>query len=34
MLAVRAVPHSGKAEELLDEFGISARHITATAEKM
>ena len=26
-LAVRAMPHSGKPEELVDAFGISARHI-------
>jgi transketolase len=26
-LAVRGVPHSGKPDELLDAFGISARHI-------
>jgi transketolase len=26
-LAVRAIPRSGQAEELLDRFGISARHI-------
>jgi transketolase len=26
-LAVRAIPRSGKPEELLDRFGISARHI-------
>ncbi len=26
-LAVRAVPHSGKPDELVDAFGISARHI-------
>lgn len=27
MLAVRDMPHSGKPEELVDAFGISARHI-------
>jgi transketolase len=27
MLAVRQMPHSGKPEELVDAFGISARHI-------
>jgi len=32
-LAVRGVPHSGKAEELLDAFGISARHIVAAVEQ-
>ena len=26
-LAVREIPRSGKPEELLDRFGISARHI-------
>jgi transketolase len=26
-LAVREIPHSGKAPELMDKFGISARHI-------
>jgi transketolase len=31
-LAVRGVPHSGKADELLDKFGISARHIAAAVE--
>lgn len=30
-LAVREVPHSGKPEELVDAFGISARHIVAAA---
>jgi len=33
-LAVGRVPHSGKAEELLDAFGISAGHIVAAVEKM
>jgi transketolase len=28
-LAVNGVPHSGKADELLDAFGISSRHIVA-----
>jgi len=27
MLAVRNMPHSGKPDELVDAFGISARHI-------
>jgi transketolase len=27
MLAVRDMPHSGKPAELVDTFGISARHI-------
>jgi transketolase len=26
-LAVNGMPHSGKPEELIDAFGISARHI-------
>lgn len=34
LLAVREVPHSGKPDELVDAFGISARHIVAAAEKM
>lgn len=34
LLAVREVPHSGKPDELVDAFGISARHIVASAEKM
>jgi len=33
-LAVGRVPHSGKAEELLDAFGMSARHIVAAVEKI
>ena len=28
-LAVREIPRSGKPEELLEKFGISARHIVA-----
>ncbi len=31
LLAVNGMPHSGKPEELLDAFGISARSITAAA---
>jgi transketolase len=27
LLAVRKMPHSGKPDELVDAFGISARHI-------
>jgi len=27
LIAVRDMPHSGKPEELVDAFGISARHI-------
>jgi hypothetical protein len=26
-LAVREMPHSGKPDELVDAFGISARHV-------
>lgn len=33
-LAVTGMPHSGKAEELLDAFGISAKHIVAAVRKM
>lgn len=33
-LAVSGLPHSGKPEELLDEFGISARHIAAAVEAL
>jgi transketolase len=33
-LAVDRVPHSGPASELLDAFGISARHIVAAAEQL
>jgi transketolase len=33
-LAVDRVPHSGKSEELLDAFGISARHIVAAIEQL
>jgi len=29
MLAVRDMPHSGKPEEMVEAFGISARHIAA-----
>jgi transketolase len=31
-LAIDRVPHSGKEAELLDKFGISARHIVAAVE--
>ncbi|MGH9795756.1 MAG: transketolase, partial [Candidatus Acidiferrales bacterium] len=34
LLAVREVPHSGKPDELVDAFGISARHVIAAAAKM
>ena len=33
-LAVREIPRSGKAEELLDRYGISARHIVAAVKAM
>ncbi len=33
-LAVRRIARSGKPDELLDRFGISARHIAAAAREM
>jgi transketolase len=33
-LAVREIPRSGKPDELLDRFGISARHIVETVRAM
>jgi transketolase len=33
-LAVDRVPHSGKPDELVDKFGISARHIVAAVEAL
>jgi transketolase len=33
-LAVREIPHSGKAGELLDRYGISARQIAETARRV
>lgn len=33
-LAVREIPRSGKSEELLDRYGISARHIVAAVKAM
>lgn len=33
-LAVERMPHSGKPEELVDAFGISARHIVAAANEL
>jgi transketolase len=33
-LAVDRVPHSGKPDELVDKFGISARHIVAAVESL
>ncbi len=32
-LAVREIPHSGKPQELIDKFGISARHIVDAVKK-
>jgi transketolase len=34
MLAVREMPHSGKPDELIDAFGISARHIVAAVREI
>ncbi len=34
LLAVPRVPHSGKPDELLDAFGISARHIVAAVKQL
>ena len=33
-LAVDRVPHSGQPDELLEAFGISARHIVAAADQL
>jgi transketolase len=33
-LAVREIPHSGKPSDLLDRYGISARHIVGTLEEI
>jgi transketolase len=33
-LAVPRVPHSGKADELIEKFGISAKHIVAAVESL
>src|SRR6202011_3434794 len=33
-LAVREIPRSGKSEELLDRFGISASHIVSAVTSM
>jgi transketolase len=33
-LAVRAIPHSGKPDELIDHFGIGARSIVETAKQV
>ena len=34
LLAVNGMPHSGKPEELVDAFGISARHIVAAVREI
>jgi transketolase len=34
MLAVRNMPHSGKPDELVDAFGISAKHIVAAVREI
>jgi len=34
MLAVRDMPHSGRPDELVDAFGISARHIAAAVREI
>jgi len=34
MLAVTGMPHSGKPEELLDAFGISAKHIASAVKEI
>jgi transketolase len=34
MLAVRDMPHSGKPDELVDAYGISARHIAAAVREI
>ena len=33
-MAVTGMPHSGKPEELVDAFGISARHIVEAVKAM
>jgi transketolase len=33
-LAVRDIPHSGKPDELLDRYGISARAIVEATKKI
>ena len=33
-LAVRDIPRSGKPEDLLDRFGISARHVVDAVRSM
>jgi len=32
-LAVREIPRSGEPEELVDKFGISARHVVETVKR-
>ena len=34
LLAVNGMPHSGKPEELIDAFGISAKHIAAAVREI
>jgi transketolase len=34
LLAVNGMPHSGKPEELVDAFGISAKHIAAAVREI
>ena len=34
LLAVRDMPHSGKPDELVDAFGISARHIVEAVKEV
>jgi transketolase len=34
LLAVNGMPHSGKPDELIDAFGISARHIAAAVREI
>ena len=34
LLAVNGMPHSGKPDELIEAFGISARHIAAAVREI
>jgi transketolase len=34
LIAVREMPHSGQPDELLDAFGISARHIAEAVRRI
>ncbi|MFY9643672.1 MAG: transketolase C-terminal domain-containing protein, partial [Terriglobales bacterium] len=34
LLAVREIPHSGRPDELLDAFGVSARHIVEAVRRI